>query len=53
MNHVSGFNEELEVEVFERNVKGRSFYEQYGFEQVKKHVHQETGQVLVRMKFSK
>ena len=53
MNHVSGFNEELEVEVFERNVRGRSFYEQYGFEQVKKHVHEETGQVLVRMKFSK
>jgi putative acetyltransferase len=53
MNHVSGFNEELVVEVFERNVKGMSFYEQYGFEQVKKHVHEETGQVLVRMRFSK
>lgn len=50
MNQVAGFHNELEVEVFERNTMGRAFCEQYGFKQVNKLIHQETGHILVRMK---
>ena len=52
-DQVAGFHEELEVDVIKRNDRGRAFYEHYGFEQVKTLIHEETGQVLVRMKFDK
>ncbi len=50
MDHVRPMHEILEVEVFERNSIGRRFYDKYGFELVEKHVHDETGFLLLRMK---
>lgn len=52
MNHVAQFHEILEVEVFEKNSIGRAFYERYGFEFIKKHVHDATGEVLLRLRYS-
>ena len=43
---------DLDVEVFEANTIGRRFYSDYGFESVAKKVHEETGNVLVRMKYT-
>jgi putative acetyltransferase len=40
----------LELDVFEANMAGRRFYEEYGFRVVGEHVHDETGQVEVRMR---
>jgi putative acetyltransferase len=43
---------ELEVEVFKANMMGRNFYERYGFELLAEKMHEETGQELLRLKFS-
>ena len=53
MNHVSELFEELEVEVFKTNTIGRNFYNKYGFEFIKEHLHKETGQQLLRLKYKK
>ncbi|TNE55165.1 MAG: N-acetyltransferase [Bacteroidetes bacterium] len=53
MDHVSDMHQMLEVEVFEKNAIGRSFYEKYGFRQVKRYIHAETGQSMLRMKYVK
>lgn len=53
MNYAAQFHEELEVEVFEKNIIGRAFYDKYGFKLVKEHVHEETNCSLLRMKFSR
>ena len=52
MNLVAQLHETLEVEVFEKNLIGRSFYKKYGFKEIKKHIHQETGFKLLRLKFA-
>ena len=39
----------LEVEVFERNAIGRAFYDRYGFVLLNKHVHEPTGQAVLRL----
>ena len=43
---------DLEVEVFEANSIGCKFYSDYGFEPLIKKVHEETGNTLIRMKFT-
>lgn len=53
MDFVAEHNEVLEVEVFENNKVGRAFYEKYGFAELKRHVHEETGFNLLRMKYEK
>jgi putative acetyltransferase len=50
MDHVRNLREELELDVFENNLVGRSFYEKYGFIQVGEHVHEETGLIQLRLK---
>lgn len=49
VNHVKKLNEELEVEVFEKNIIGRTFYNKYGFTQISRYTHPETGNEILRM----
>ena len=50
LDYVSQFNKELEVEVFESNIAGIIFYENYGFKKIKEYIHQETNHKILRMK---
>ena len=49
MDHVRQFHESLEVEVFEDNEIGRRFYDRYGFSQIKRYIHEETGKAVLRL----
>ena len=40
----------LELDVFEANAIGRRFYDAYGFEFVRRHVHEPTGQPQLRLR---
>ncbi len=51
MDHVVLQHRELEVEVFEKNSIGRAFYDRYGFKSIKSHIHEETNNKLLSMKF--
>ena len=42
---------DLEVEVFKANAIGRQFYARYGFEPMSEKMHEETGNVLLRLRF--
>lgn len=42
----------LEVEVFKENNIGRNFYSKYGFEQLEEKLHEQTGQQVLRLKFT-
>lgn len=53
MDCVAQLHEELEVEVFTKNAIGRAFYDRYGFVFLKSHLHEETGNELLRMRFQK
>jgi len=44
---------ELEVEVFEKNKIGRSFYDKYGFNFIKKYFDKISNQEILRLKFIK
>lgn len=50
MDHARGLRGHLWVEVFEANETGRAFYGAHGFEVVGKHVHDETGQPVLRLR---
>ena len=50
VNFVTEFNDKLEVEVFKLNRIGRSFYNKYGFIQIKEFVHKDSGEVVLRLK---
>jgi len=52
MDKAQSLHASLEVEVFEENPIGRRFYEKYGFELLSRKVHDETGQALLRLKFT-
>ena len=52
VNFIGEFHKELEVEVFKDNKIGRSFYDKYGFNIIKEYFHEESSQVLIRMKFN-
>jgi putative acetyltransferase len=43
----------LELDVFEANSTGRSFYETYGFEFVDRHVNEATGHVELRLRLAR
>lgn len=43
----------LEVDVFEKNAIGRRFYDAYGFRRIDEYVHDASGEVTIRMTFSK
>ncbi len=50
VNFVNEFHDELEVEVFERNKIGRAFYNKLGFTLIKKFTHDESGEIVLRLK---
>ncbi len=50
MDHARGIRDFLELDVFEENAAGRSFYEKYCFIEVGSHLHEETGHTLLRLK---
>jgi len=43
---------DLVVEVFEKNLIGRRFYNKYGFKLVEKKLHEQTGEQVLCLKFS-
>ncbi len=49
LNYVSQLHEKLEVEVFEKNKIGRSFYNKYGFKIIKEYMHEESGEKVLRL----
>jgi len=49
VNFVKEFHDELEVEVFEMNAIGRSFYEKYGFVQINRYYHTESNSYILRL----
>lgn len=50
MDHVRDTRPLLELDVFEANSIGRRFYDNYGFELVGRHIHEETGQPQLRLR---
>ena len=52
VDHARGLRGHLEVEVFKANTLGRRFYDRYGFVLMKERIHEETGQPLLRLKWS-
>jgi putative acetyltransferase len=50
VNFITESHDKLEVEVFEKNRIGRSFYDKYGFIQFKEFNHEESGEVVLRLK---
>ena len=53
VNFIGKIHKELEVEVFKDNKIGRAFYDKYGFKIIKEYFHEESSQVLIRMKFNR
>ena len=51
MDHAKMLRGNLEVEVFKENRIGREFYRRYGFTFQEEHVHEETGESLLRLVF--
>ncbi len=43
---------EVELEVFKDNAVGRAFYDRYGFVLLAESVHEQTGNALLRLKYS-
>lgn len=52
MDRARALRGELEVEVFERNLLGRTFYAKLGFEFMHKKVHDQTGFELMRLRLA-
>lgn len=52
MNKAQEIHGDLEVEVFQANSIGRKFYHSYGFKPMSEKDHVETGQRLLRLKFT-
>lgn len=50
VNFIDELHDELEVEVFEKNVIGRSFYKKYGFEQIERYYHLESNNNVLRLR---
>jgi putative acetyltransferase len=52
MDKAQELHGDLEVEVFQANLIGRRFYSSYGFEPLSEKIHEETGNKLLRLKFT-
>ena len=52
VDYVRASHAELEVEVFSDNKIGRAFYDKYGFQPLREYFHEESGNNMLRMKFS-
>jgi len=44
---------ELEVEVFEKNSKGRAFYKKYGFRFLKEYIHEASNENMWRLRYKR
>ena len=51
MDKAQQLHGDLQVEVFEKNATGRAFYQQYGFSLLERKMHDETGEILLRLNF--
>lgn len=51
VNVVKQLHNELDVEVFEKNVIGRAFYDKYGFTEIKKYFHTDSNSEMLRLNF--
>ena len=51
MDHAASLRDYLYLDVFEENAVGRRFYDRYGFQFERKHVHEQTGQMQIRMDY--
>ncbi|RKR18749.1 putative acetyltransferase [Maribacter vaceletii] len=49
VNYINNFHDHLEVEVFEKNIIGRSFYKKYGFKIISKFMHEPSNEKVVRL----
>lgn len=49
VDFVAKENKVLEVEVFEKNKIGNAFYDKYGFKLIKQYLHEESGNVVLRL----
>jgi putative acetyltransferase len=52
MDKAQDLHGDLEVEVFEANSIGRNFYLRYGFQFISEKIHEQTGNKVLRLKFS-
>lgn len=52
MGHAMALRGALEVEVFERNLQGRAFYANFGFELLHTKVHDQTGFSVMRLRLA-
>lgn len=53
VDFISEIHDTVEVEVFKKNRIGRAFYKKYGFRLIKEYIHEETNNVLLRLRYSK
>lgn len=53
VNFISEIHDIIEVEVFKKNSIGCAFYKKYGFRLIKEYIHEETNNVLLRLRYSK
>jgi len=53
VNFILASANELEVEVFKANKIGRAFYDKYGFKVFKEFLEENSGHVVLRMRFKK
>ena len=51
VNFVKKLHNELEVEVFEKNLIGRSFYNKYGFKKIRQYTHTESKNEVLRLNY--
>ena len=52
MDKAQELHGDLEVDVFEKNSIGRNFYKQYGFTLIEEKTHDQTGERVLRLKFT-
>jgi putative acetyltransferase len=48
-DHAVALHGSLRVEVFEKNVIGRRFYDRYGFVETERYVHEDSGEDILKM----
>ena len=51
VNFINRLYPELEVEVFEKNVIGRAFYEKYGFTLIRRYHHADSNNEILRLRY--
>ncbi len=51
MDHAASLRDYLYLDVFEEDAVGRRFYDRYGFQFERKHIHEQTGQMQIRMDY--